>query len=219
MTTVNALQARIRKLEAKLLAAKAKKPNGNGGSGEKARGAYCTPEPWASRVGDWDVDPFSNPYSLISSTHTCQLERGDNGLEPGVPGSYRSLGVVRVAGPSSRVWLQPPYEIVLDVIRHYGHTRFGALLRFDPSTEWFDQLYDLSGLIAMPRRHRIAFKAPPTVASTKKDPAAPFPHAFYFRDPDDAPPALLRACIAWRPGRRRPSSTTRPSDQTTNPQD
>ena len=178
------------------LRAKRKQANVNGGSKEVDRGNWCTPKAWAERVGPWDVDPFSNPRSHIVADATCQLERGDNGLPPDIlEGGYLVAGVGQFhANKNTRVWLQPPYEIVLEVLAHYGHTRFGALLRFDPSTEWFCRLYSLSALVCVPRRQRIEFEPPPGVKASKN----PYPHALYYAREEDATPAVLRACFAWR---------------------
>lgn len=194
MSDLKTLLRTVARLERELAKAKTQRANGNGGSGDIDRGAYCTPKEWAGLVGRWDVDPFSNPRSHIVSARSCQLERGDNGLEPGPAGSYRVGRRVYRATARTKVWIQPPYEIVLEVLAHYGHTRFGALLRFDPSTKWFERLWSMSRLIALPRRERIEFEAPPGVEASKN----PYPHAFYFANPADASPALLRRCVWWR---------------------
>lgn len=170
--------------------------NGNGGSGDEVRGTWCTPKPWAERVGPWDLDPFSNPRSHIVSTDRAMLEDGGDGLlDRGAPGSYRD-GATRYVGRAvagTRVWIQPPYEMVLDALAHYGHTRFCALLRFDPSTRWFRRLYRLVGLICVPLS-RIEFEPPPGVKASKN----PYPHALYYARAEDATPRVLRACISWR---------------------
>lgn len=173
----------------------------NGGSGDPLRGSYCTPKPWAERLGPWDLDPFSNPRSHIVSTQSCQLERGDNGFGDGTPGSYRIGGVLYRATASTRVFIQPDYSYVLEAIAHYGHTRFCALLRFDPSTEWYLQLRCLTRLYAVPLGERIEFEPPPGVEAD----ANPHAHAFYFANPADATPELLRRCEAWtrNPSNRR----------------
>lgn len=195
---VEQLLAKIAKLERQRDDARAKlkqRTNVRGGSKDENRGTWCTPKAWADRVGPWDVDPFSNPRSHIVSTEACMLERGDNGIAiADEPGTYRVGGNVHRAGDASRVFIQPPYEIVLDAIAHYGHTRFCALLRFDPSTKWFAQLYRLSALVCVTRR-RIPFEPPPSVKASTQ----PFPHALFYRRVEDATPAVLRACIAWRP--------------------
>lgn len=194
---VSKLLAKIAKLEQQRDDARAKlkkRANVRGGSKDENRGTWCTPKAWADRVGPWDVDPFSNPRSHIVSAQACMLERGDTGLAiADEPGTYRCGGEVRHATDETRVFIQPPYEIVLEALAHYGHTRFCALLRFDPSTTWFAKLYRLSSLVCVTRR-RIPFEPPPGVKAS----AQPFPHALFYRRAEDATPAVLRACIAWR---------------------
>lgn len=191
--------------------------NGNGGSGDPLRGTYCTPAKWAAAVGPWDFDPFSNPRSHIVATTSCQLERGDNGLlDPGYPGAYLIAGTGDRTEPfditsdaailaavnrgrhrateSTRVWIQPPYEIVEQAITHYGHTRFCALLRFDPSTDWFAMLWPLTAVIAVPLDERLEFEAPPGIETS----ANPYPHAFYYADERDVTPAIRELCIVLR---------------------
>lgn len=186
-----------------------KRVNGNGGSNDPLRGAYCTPKEWCDRAGPWDVDPFSNPLSHLVAATACMLERGDDGLAGPRRGEYfvdktgnvlvpgeqaRAISSRGFAGVDTRVWLQPPYEIVDEAIAHYGHARFCALLRFDPSTQWFIKLYRISALVCVPRGKRIEFEPPPGVRASKN----PYPHAFYFAREEDATPALLRACVSWR---------------------
>lgn len=197
---VAALLAKVERLKRERdearAAGKKRRTNVNGGSKDVNRGAWCTPLEWAQRVGPVDLDPLSNPRSHIQAAESCQLERGENGLF-GLPGSRECIVdgryEVKYAGADARVWLQPPYELVLETIAHYGHTRFTALLRFDPSTEWFRRLYRLTSLVCVPRT-RIDFEPPPGVKASSN----PFPHALFYRDPTDATPEVLRACIAWR---------------------
>ena len=194
-----------------------KPANVNGGSGDPLRGSYCTPAKYAAAVGVWDLDPFSNPRSHIVARESCQLERGDNGLlEPGNPGAYLLAGADQRVEPfdiasddaivaaanrgrrrateSTRVWIQPPYEIVEEAIAHYGHTRFCALLRFDPSTDWFAALWVLTHVIAIPVGERLEFEAPPGIETS----ANPYPHAFYYADERDVTPAIRELCIVLR---------------------
>lgn len=191
--------------------------NGNGGSGDPTRGTYCTPAKYAAAVGPWDLDPFSNPRSHIVARESCQLERGDNGLlDPGYPGAYLLAGADRPVAPfdihddeaiiaaasrgrrraseSTRVWIQPPYSIVEQAIAHYGHTRFCALLRFDPSTEWFAALWKLTKVVAIPFGERLEFEGPPDIETS----ANPYPHAFYYADELDVTPAIRELCIVLR---------------------
>jgi len=185
-----------------------KAANVNGGSGEKDRGTWCTPKKWADRLGAFDLDAFSNPRSHIVAAMHLMLERGDDALTGpqsgyywanrtgGIlgPGEQGRTGCARIfASTDTRVFIQPPYEIVDAAIEHYGHTRFCALLRLDPSTRWFAKLYRITELVCVPRE-RLDFEPPPGVRASSN----PYPHAFYFRNEADVPSAILRTCIAWR---------------------
>lgn len=206
-------------------AAEAGAANVNGGSGETARGAWCTPKKWAERVGEWDLDPFSNPRSHIVSKASCQLERRDNGLfVPQTPGSYwvapgadatsehdaviaaveameRGELEMSIARSSTRVFIQPPYDIVLEAIAHYGHTRFCALLRFDPSTDWFAALWALTDVVAIPFGERLDFEPPPGIDSSSN----PYPHAFFYASERDVTDEIRKHCIVLRVERSRPA--------------
>ncbi len=175
-----------------------KRANVHGGSGEVERGTWCTPKWIAEIVGPYDLDPFSNPRSHIDAIHSCALERGENGLlDLSVRGSFLCTSAESssyVATTKTKVWFQPPYSIVLQAFAHYRHTRFTALLRFDPSTEWFQQLYRSSELVCVPRLRRINFEPPPGVKSS----SSTVPHALFYARLEDATPAVLRACIAWK---------------------
>lgn len=163
---------------------------------DEQRGAWCTPEPYASAVGEFFLDPFTNPRSTIRARHHCMLELGGDGFgldERNTPGAFYALGQYGLAAAGDRVWIQPPYDIVLEAIAHYGHTRFTALLRLDPSTAWFEQLYDLSEIIMVPKRDRIAFVPPPGVTASSN----PFPHGFFFRHAADVTPAIAKLCYEW----------------------
>ena len=175
----------------------AKPGNVRGKSGEIARGAWCTPKHVAIAVGPFDVDPFSNPYSHIVSDVRCMLEDGGNGLhDPKVPGTWHEGASRRVgcAGADSRVWIQPPYSIVNRALDHYGHTRFTALLRFDPRVDWFKRLYRLSSLVCV--FWEIEFEPPPGSGVTGGGNS--FPHALFYRDASDVTDDVLRLCIAWK---------------------
>lgn len=168
----------------------------SGGTGDVDRGTWCTSKRWADAVGAWDLDPFSNPRSHIVATVRCMLEDGGDGLySKHVPGSHRSSGNKMAptlrAVESTRVWLQPPYEIVDDVIAHYGHTRFCALLRLDSSTGWFAKLWELTKVIALPKGTREFFEPPPGIKGSTN----PQPHALYYADPRDITLAIAEACI------------------------
>jgi hypothetical protein len=182
----------------------AKRANVYGGSKDPNRGTWCTPKRWAEYVGPFDVDPFSNPRSHIVSSARCMLERGDNGFgsepeERRVPGRYFTTEHGNCsADENTRVFLQPPYEIVDQVVGHYGHTRFTALLRFDPPVGWFKKLYRLSELVCVISDKRLNFEPPPGLGP-KGNNAQPFPHALFYRRAEDATRDVLRRCISWRP--------------------
>lgn len=167
--------------------------------GDEQRGAWCTPKKYAIAVGPHHLDPFSNARSHILAGVTCELERGDDGFGVGAleyrPGAfYTRTGGYDYAGADWRVWIQPDYKYVLEAVRHYGHTRFTALLRLDPSTEWFGELYAISEAIYVPRRDRIEFDPPPGVEPSSN----PFPHGFFYRRAEDATAEIRSLCFEWR---------------------
>jgi hypothetical protein len=182
--------------EAKRRVAKVLKANALGGSGETDRGTWCTPKPIATAVGPWDVDPFSNPRSHVLAANRCMLENSGDGFGDGSgPGSYRVANrEAEYAGPDTRVWLQPPYEIVLDVVDHYKHTRFCALLRWSPDVVWFKRLWPHVTVVAFPLE-RIPFEPPP---GTETSGGAPFPHALLYADERDVTDEVRAMCIVWR---------------------
>lgn len=157
-----------------------------GGSGEAARGTWCTPRWLADIIGPVDLDPCSNPRSHIRAGHRLCLEEGANGLLEEVSGRFRtpSGGVVR-ANANWRTFINPPYGHgqVIRWVRHYRHTRFVYLLRWDPSTAWFPEILRASTHVWFPSR-RINFEPPPGVRSSSNA----YPHALYLRAP---PPDLV----------------------------
>ncbi|MGE0547602.1 MAG: hypothetical protein AB7O24_04330 [Kofleriaceae bacterium] len=189
--------AAIERADPKLFARYARKAlktrNVRGKNGEPNRGSWCTDEGTAHAVGRWDLDPFSNPRSHVLSDAACMLERGDDGFGDGTHGSYKlaDIGLLR-ASELTRVWIQPDYSFVERALAHYGHTRFCALLRFDPRVEWFQKLYRLVELVCVLRK--CEFEPPPGVEASSNS----FPHALYYARAEDATPAILRKCIAWR---------------------
>lgn len=189
--------------------------NVRGKSGDPARGAACTPLWLAQAVGRFDLDPFSNERSHIAADAACWLERGDDGfgdVEPSdrVPGVYTTLGRTHVASASTRTWIQPPYDIVLRAYRHYRHTAWTALLRFDPRPEWFDEIYGDAELVCVPRGtydaagNRISTTFNFELAPGLRASGNTFPHALYYRRAEDATPEVLRSCVSWRKKRRCP---------------
>lgn len=172
--------------------------NVRGNSNDPTRGSWCTPKEYAEAVGHFDLDPFSNPRSHIDSTWRCMLENGGDGFGDGTPGSFIDgafHGPLLNAVAGSRVWLQPPYSkgFVDRAFKHYRHTRWTALLRFDPRPPWWQMVYDASELVAVVE---IEFEPPPGVKNAGGN---SFPHALYYRHAGDVTPAVLRmAAAVWR---------------------
>jgi hypothetical protein len=162
------------------------KPNVHGGSGEPDRGTWCTPAWLAELLGKFDLDPCSNTRSHVRASRYFALDDGDDGL-----------ALAKKVASDTRVFINPPYEngAVLRWIRAYQNTRFAFLLRFDPSTDWFSELYRITSLVAIPRGRRVNFEPPPGVQASSNT----FPHAVFFARAEDARRELLRACFAWRP--------------------
>lgn len=181
---------------------------------EEQRGAWCSPLEYTKAAGRFDIDPFSNPRSTVQSLLACWLERGDDafGLErrcdrgvvwmnKGTPGRPNWTAEISEL-PEGRhvyvdanytVWLQPPYDLVLEALAHFGHARFCALLRLDTSTKWFAQLWELSEVIMVPKEDRLEFVPPPGVKASSN----PFPHGLYYKRAADVPEAVKALCYPW----------------------
>lgn len=178
--------------------------NPYGGSGEPDRGSWCTPKWITDAVGPVNVDPFSNLRSTVQADVACMLERGDNGLVTAELGGESGVWSCKASGvgkatSETKVWIQPPYErgFVLQAVRHYLHTRFIALLRLSPDTEWFRQLFARSELV-LPFRDRVDFQPPRGVFPEGKEaPGALFPHALFYARAEDATPAIRALCFEW----------------------
>lgn len=163
-----------------------------GGSGDKdGRDSWCTPLWLAELMGWFDLDPCNNARSHILHRFWCSLEDGGNGLVEdngdGIfgPGCFAGRCKDQFDGElqtnyaprSWRVFINPPYARgqVKRWVRHYSHTNFVYLLRWDPSTDWFAELMKHTKYVWFPNR-RINFEPPPGVKSSSN----PFPHALYM---------------------------------------
>jgi hypothetical protein len=159
---------------------RAKRVNPAGGSGDaEGRDGYCTPKWLADLIGPVDLDPCSNERSHIQAAeHYYGPGSGDCGLELGPHVS-----------PNTTVFINPPYGksttgggTVKKWVDAYKHTRFIFLLRFDPSTAWFDELIKTTNYLWFPSKQsaesRISFEPPPGVKTSSN----PFPHALYLRE-------------------------------------
>lgn len=180
---------------------------------EEQRGAWCSPPEYTEAAGAFDADPFSNPRSTVRSLLACWLERGDDGfgthrrdelgmiwLNKGTP--IRATWTSEIMWSDGRhvlcderykVWLQPPYDIVLEALAHFGHTRYCALLRLDTSTKWYEQLWCMSQVIMVPKRDRLEFVPPPGVKASSN----PFPHGLYYKHAEDVTEAIKAKCYPW----------------------
>ena len=146
------------------------------------RGSWCTPKWLADLIGRVELDPCSNERSRIDTAQRC-TGRGqlDDGLRAIVPAVWR-------------VFINPPYGPgeVVKWVRHYRHTCFIFLLRWDPSTEWFDELIGHCTHVWFPAGRRVNFEPPPRIESS----SATFPHALFLRAP--TPELLTRLGAAGR---------------------
>lgn len=212
---------------------------------DEQRGAWCSPEEFTKACGRFDVDPFSNARSTVQSLLACWLERGDDGfgldrrhepgmiwLNKGTPGRSQwdheivelPEGRYILVDARYKVWIQPPYDIVIEALAHFGHTRFVALLRLDTSTVWFQLMYAgiteadmrnpqmLAKLTkALKRTHAIQPCAPlcEVIMVPKSDrlefvpppgvkaSSNPFPHGLYYKRAADVPDAVKALCYPW----------------------
>ena len=156
--------------------------NPAGGSGLKeGRGSWVTPRWFAEQIGAFDIDPCSNPRSHIRAKIRLQLEAGDDGLlECHGAGWYRSGEEEVRADGDVQAFVNPPYANgqVIRWVRHWKHTRFAFLLRWDPSTQWFAELFPHCTHVLFPYR-RINFEPPPGVTASSNA----YPHALFLRGP------------------------------------
>lgn len=73
-------------------------------------------------------------------------------------------------------------------MRHYRHTNFTFLLRWDPSTRWFEELWPHCWGAWFPDE-RLEFEPPPGVTFSSN----PFPHALYLAN---RPPPHVHSALA-----------------------
>ncbi len=155
-----------------------------GGSGDGKRDGACTPAWLADLIGDVQCDPCSNDRSHVRARlRACGLEAPayDDGLEVA---PIDGLALAPLVPPEWLTFINPPYSRgqVLRWVRAYGHVDFMFLLRFDTSTEWFEELTRVARYLWFPRRRRIEFEAPPGIKFSSN----PYPHAIYCRNPPNA---------------------------------
>lgn len=94
--------------------------------------AFCTPRWLAKILGQYDVDPCSNPRSWIDAIWSYMLELGHNGLK------HRWMGSAFVNWPYSgpMPWAQKGiHEMSIG-----NCTELVVLAKLDPSTEWWAEI-------------------------------------------------------------------------------
>lgn len=154
------------------------------------RGGWCTPKWLADMIGHWDLDPCSNPRSHVVAGTKYMLERGEDGLA-------HENAIHGFLVDKTRVYINPPYEngSVARWFEAYKHTNWCFLLRFDPSTKWFEPIYRAAEVVAVPLGRRVNFEPPPGVKASSNAIA----HALYYKRAQDVTPAVFAACAWWRP--------------------
>lgn len=175
--------------------------NVRGKSGDPLRGSWVTRKEVALAVGRFDLDPFANPRSHILAERVCMLEDGGDGFGGGRPGvgAYKCGGRFPLYGTATeetRVWIQPDYSMVDRALAHYAHTRFVALLKFDPRTEWFRRIFALSEAIRV--LWNAEFEPPPGITGGGQS----WPHALYYRRAEDVTDDVRRLTFGWNKKRK-----------------
>lgn len=150
------------------------------------RDGWCTPRDIAIALGAWDVDPCSNARAhIIAETRLrFDLDQAQDGI-----------ALAPTFAPTTRSFVNCPYSRgqVIRWIRAYAHTQFCFLLKLDPSTEWFAELYAMTALILIPRGERIEFEPPPGAEASSNQ----FPHGLFFKRLEDATPEIRALCFEW----------------------
>lgn len=162
------------------------------------RDTWVTPWWLADSIGPVWLDPFWNPNSHIQAERTFWLEgRGED--------AFRLARTVAPAASSpGLVWINPPYShgMVLRAIRAFRHAAFCFLVRLDPSTQWFAELYRDTHLMLVPHI-RVNFEPPPGLETATDNHNNPFPHVLMFARPQDASDEIRSQCYTLSPTEAR----------------
>lgn len=142
--------------------------------------AQCTPRDLALDLGEFDLDPCSNPRSHVRAAKSYMLERGECGLSL----RWAPLWSVYCNGPYS-----DPLPWCERLRSHQGP--WCSLWKLETTTEWFRQLM-AAGATWAPFRQRLRYERPGNCGS------ADFCSMLVWRDwhPPDAVLARL-----WAPRR------------------
>jgi hypothetical protein len=142
----------------------------------------------ADIVGRFHLDPFSNPRSHIvadAELHARARRRRASATDRRAATGSRRKG--SSARPRRRASGSSPYSVVLDAFEHYAHTRWCALLRFDPRRDHLVPAHlPRTQLVVVLRK--CEFEPPPGVPSSSN----PTIHALYYANADDVTDAVLR---------------------------
>lgn len=137
---------------------------------ELSTDAQCTPKDLADDLGQFDLDPCSNPLSHIRAATKYMLERGEDGL----CARWAPLWSVFCNGPYS-----DPMPWNERLRAHRGP--WCALWKLDTTTEWF-RVITTCGSTWAPFKKRLKFERNGNVGT------AEFPSFLVWRDwtPSDA---------------------------------
>lgn len=139
------------------------------------RQEWCTPKWLAELIGEVDLDPCSNKRSHIRARYRSDVTA--DGFKWNVA-KYHDVFINPPYGPGS----------VIRWVRAFAHTRHRFLLRWDPSTDWFAELYKHTTHIWHPGE-RINFEPPPHIRASSNA----YPHALFMRNPN---PDLLERLLS-----------------------
>lgn len=164
--------------------------NGAGGSGDPNRDTWCTPRRVAEAVGAWDLDPCSNPRSVVVATRRLSLDAGE-GVEV-----CDGLAAAPSIAPEMRTFLNPPYSrgSIARWFAAYRHTRWCFLVPFDTSRTWWTEIYRACAVLASPKGWRINFEPPPGV----KRSTPTIQHCLMFARAVDVSVEVTRQFFCWR---------------------
>lgn len=152
------------------------------------RDTWCTPKWITEAIGEFDLDPCANERSHVQAIYSYRLDQGQDGLK---------LRTEKWMDASSvRVFVNPPYSDVRPWVEAFARTRFCFLLKLDPSTKWFAELWRLAEIVLVPKGTRVEFEPPPNVPRSGSN---PFPHGLFYARESDATAAIRNLCFPpWR---------------------
>lgn len=144
---------------------------------------WCTPEPLAQMLGYFDLDPCSNSRSHIQAGEWCGFDHALVDQRDGLAFDWTHRSA----------FVNPPYSNALPwALKLAAHkSPWVALVKLDPTTEWFRVLKTACSWSAS-FRIRLKFERPDKPPMTANFPS----HLFWYRW---QPSAELRELL-WMPG-------------------